>query len=420
MIRKILTYASGEVLVKGVAFLAVPLYSHLIQPSEYGVLGFLKSITSFLPFILTFYYLYAYVRLSVEVEEKKLISTYFYLGLFLNMFYFLSALALYYLFIQDFSIELHYFMLSIMASSSIYMFQILQMYYRSKGMASSYMKLSVIYSLLGVSLNLFSLLYFKDNIFAMLFSSFFVSMLLSVIAYQILKQQVEWRLFDLNLVKKVLSYSIPLVPGAIALLLFSQSDKIILINYVSTAELGIYTMAFTIGLSMSYIGSAFFMSYQPLFYEKMSAGLSLEIVNQFWKNILFLISTLILDFVIIYSVYQFINPKYEAGLHLAFLIAIAYTFISFAQMMELHLTHIKKTSLVSIVYGAGGVLTLVNLWLLIPVYGDKGAAFSLLISSFVISILMYFVAQKNLYLAYNKFSLLGFYGISLSLAWIVF
>lgn len=419
MIKKILTYASGEVLVKGIAFLAIPLYSHLIQPGEYGVLGFLKSVTSFLPFILTFYYLYAYVRLSVEVEDKKLISTYFFLGLFLNIFYLLSALGLYILVIQSFEIDLYYFILSIMASASIYMFQVLQMYYRSKGMASSYLKFSVIYSFLGLGLNFAALIFFQDNIFAMLFSSFLVSLSLSIIAYQKLKHHVEWALFDLILVKKILAYSVPLVPGAIALLLFSQSDKIFLINYVSTVELGVYTMAFTIGLSMSYIGSAFFMSYQPLFYEKMSAGLKEEVENQFWKNVLFLLSALALDFIIILIVYQFVNPKYEDGLPLAFVIAIAYTFISFAQMMELHLTHIKKTFLVSLVYGIGGILTLVCLWFFIPIFGKYGAAYSLLISAVVISMLMYYIAQKNLYLSYNRLYVLGFYVVGLGSAWLI-
>ena len=419
MIKKILTYASGEVLVKGVAFLAIPLYSHLIQPSEYGVLGFLKSVTSFLPFILTFYYLYAYVRLSVEVEEKKLISTYFYLGLFLNAFYFMSALGLYFLVIQDYEIDLHYFILSIMASSSIYMFQVLQMYYRSRGLAGSYMKLSVTYSILGLSMNFLALIYFKDNVFAMLFSSFLVSFSLSIIAYQVLNKQVHWELFDFELVKRILAYSTPLVPGAIALLLFSQSDKIILLHYVSAADLGIYTLAFTVGLSMSYIGSSFFMSYQPMFYAKLSAGLQEEIEEQFWKNMMFLISALILDFLIVYIVYQFVDFKYKSGLQLAFIIAISYTFISFSQMMELHLTYIKKTFLVSVVYGIGGILTLICLGLLIPEYGQVGAAISLLLSSFCISLLMYYVAQKNLYLSYNKVSIASFYLVVSGLIWIV-
>ncbi len=419
MIKKILTYSFGEVLVKGVSFLAIPLYSHLIHPEEYGTLGFLSSLVSFLPFIFTFYYLYAYVRFSVEVEKKKLISTYFYLGLFLNIFYFLSALMLYFLLVKNYNIELKYFILAITASSTIYMFQVLQMYYRSQGLAKSYIKFSVIYSLFGLLLNFTFLLYFKDNVFAMLLSSSVTALLVSILAFKILKQYIDWKLFDKKLVKKVLKYTIPLVPGAIALLLFSQSDKIILINYVSKAELGVYTLAFTLGLSMSYIGSAFFMSYQPLFYEKLSQGLNEEIREQFWKNIIFILGSLALSFCIIFIAYQFIDSRYISGLNIAFMIAIAYSFITFAQMMELHLTHIKKTSLVSLVYLVGGVMTIVNLFILIPIYGREGASLSLLISAFVISILMYFVAQKNLYIAYSKVSVGSFYIITLLLAGII-
>ncbi len=419
MIKKILTYSLGEVLVKGVSFLALPLYSHLILPEEYGTLGFLNALTSFLPFVFTLYYLYAYVRFSVEVEEKKLISTYFYLGLFLNIFYLGSALILYFLLIENYNIELKYFILAIISSSSIYMFQILQMYYRSQGLVKSYIKFSVTYSLVGLSLNFLFLLSFKDNVFAMLLSSAVTSLIVSIIAFKILRQYIDWKLFDKVLVKKVLKYTIPLVPGAIALLLLSQSDKIVLINYVSKEELGVYTLAFTLGLSMGYLGSAFFMSYQPLFYEKLSQGKDKEIKEQFWKNIIFILGALISSFGVIFIAYQFIDKRYIDGLNIAFIIAISYSFITFTQMMELHLTHIKKTYLVSLVYGVGGIITIVNLFLLIPTYGTTGASISLLISSFIISVLMYIVAQKKLYIAYNKVSLILFYIVTLSLAGIV-
>jgi len=419
MIKKILTYSFGEVLVKGVSFLAIPLYSHLIMPSEYGTLGFLNSLVSFLPFIFTFYYLYAYVRFSVDENEEKMLSTYFYMGLFLNLFYFFSALIIYFLFIQHYQIELKYFILSILGSSLIYIFQVLQMYYRSKGLASSYIKLSVAYSLMGLVLNFIFLIFLKDNVLAMLLSSAFTSLSLSVLAYIILRKFVTWEQFDKRLVKRIFTYSLPLVPGAIALLLFSQSDKIILINYISKEELGVYTLAFTLGLSMSYIGSAFFMGYQPLFYEKLSQGYDNEVKEQFWKNIIFIILALCLALGVISIAYQFINQKYNSGLYLSLTIATAYSFITFSQMMELHLTYIKKTALVSLVYGVGGVFTITCLFFLIPIYGVKGAAFSLFLGALVISLFMYFMAQHYLYLEYNKIVLILFYSFILMLGWVL-
>jgi O-antigen/teichoic acid export membrane protein len=419
MIKKILTYSFGEFLVKGISFLSIVFYSKLILPHEYGTLGFLSSLVSFLPFILTFYYLYAYVRFSVEVKEKRLISTYFFMGLVLNIFYFASAVLLYFLFIQRYNIEFKYFILSISSSSMIFLFQILQMYYRSRGLANTYIKFSILYSVIGLTLNFSFLLYFKDNVFAMLLSSSVTSLAVSIVAYQILKKYIHWKLFDISLVKKILQYTIPLVPGAIALLVFSQSDKIILINYITKDELGVYTLAFTLGLSMAYIGSAFFMGYQPLFYEKMSQHLTDEIEHQFWKNIVFILLALLLSFLVIYIAYYFVDSKYSSGFKYALTIALAYSFITFSQMMELHLTYIKKTLLVSLVYGIGGVLTIGLLFTLIPLYGAKGASMSLLISAFIISVLMYLLAQRKMYLNYNKSVLLGYYVVTLSIGGIL-
>jgi O-antigen/teichoic acid export membrane protein len=249
----------------------------------------------------------------------------------------------------------------------------------------------------------------------MLLSSAITSLFVSVVAYRILKSSIYFKLFDITLVKKVLKYTIPLVPGAIALLLFSQSDKIVLINYISKSELGVYTLAFTLGLSMSYIGSAFFMSYQPMFYEKITQNLTSDIEHQFWKNIVFIISALFLSFLVIYIAYQFVDVKYSSGIKYAFTIALAYNFIAFSQMMELHLTYMKKTFLVSLVYGVGGILTIILLFILIPLYAAKGASVSLLISAIVISLLMYYLAQKEMYLNYSKTMLSLYYIVNLSI-----
>lgn len=414
MIKKILTYSFGEILVKGSAFLAIPLYSHLILPIEYGTLGFLNALVAFLPFIFTLYYLYAFVRFSVETEEKQLISTFFYLGIFLNIFYLISALIVYSVFIKYYDIALKYFILSILGSSLVFVFQILQLYYRSKGSSKSYIRISVSYSLVGLSLNFLFLLLLDDNVLAMLLSSMSTSIIATLFAYKILFHNIKWKLFDLSLVAKILKYSIPLVPGAVALLMFSQSDKIILVNYISKEELGIYTLAFTIGLSMAYIGSAFFMAYQPIFYDKLSKGLFDEIKNDYWKILIFLLLALLLSFLAIFIVYQFINIKYIEGFKLSLIIALAYCFVAFSQIMELHLTYMKRTSIVSLVYGFGGILTISTLFILIPLLGTKGAALSLFLSAFLISVFMYNIAQRYLFISYNKFYVVSFYLFTLS------
>lgn len=419
MIKKILTYSFGEVLVKGISFLAVPLYSRLILPSEYGTLGFLNALFVFFPLVFTMYYMYAYIRFSVDVEDERLISTYFYLGLFLNIFYFLCAMILYFLVIQNYDIQLKYFVLAIVGSISLYMFQIIQMYNRSKGLANKYLKFSITYSLTALVLNLTFLLLMEDNVNAMLGSSALVSILASLLAYKFLKGYIIWKKFDISLVYDILKYSIPLVPGAIALLLFSSSDKIILIQYISKEELGIYTLATTLGLAMGYLGRAFFMGYQPLFYEKIAAQRYNDIKEQFWKNILMLLVALIATLGIIFIAYKVIDIKYITGLPVAMSIALTYSFVTFSQMMELHLTHMKKTSYVSYIYGIGGIMTVIGLLIFTPSFGTLGAIMVLFTSAFITSITMYVTAQKVLYIPYNKLFVTLFY-LSVLCLWYIF
>jgi len=409
MIKKILTYSFGEMIVKGISFLALPFYSYLILPEEYGVLGFLSSLTSFLPFIFTLYYLYAYVRFSVDVKDEELLSTYFYMGLFLNIFYFVSAIILYLLLIKSYDIQLKYYILSIGSSTSVYLFQVLQMYYRSKGKSSEYLKFSIVYALGALALNFIFLLYFKDNILAMLLSSLFISIGASLVAYRVLKEYVKWEFYNFKLVVEVLKYSIPLVPGAIGLLLFSQSDKLVLASYVSKEELGVYVMATTIGLAMGYLGRAFHMAYQPIFYGKISENKHDEIQEQFWKNMILIMLASVSVLFIVYVAYQFIDGKYTEGMYVSCIIALTYTFVTFSQMMELHLTYVKRNALVSYIYVFGGVLTLVLLWVFIPTYGTKGAAIILYFTAMLTSILMYIVSQKILYIPYRKSFVLMFY-----------
>jgi len=419
VIKRILTYSFGEVLVKGLSFLAIPLYSSMILPEEYGALGFLNALIVFLPFVLTLYYLYAYVRFSVDIEDNRLISTYIYMGLFLNIFYLLFALLLYFLFIENYEIVLKYYTLAILASATIYIFQIMQFYHRSKGLANKYLQYSIIYALSALSLNFILLYFLSDNVLAMLSSKLLISIIVSILAYNILKEYISWEKFDKTLMYDILKYSTPLVPGAIALLLFSSSDKLILLKYISKEELGIYTLATTMGLGMGYLGRAFFMGYQPLFYEKIAYNKYNEIKEQFKKNIFMLLVAILAMLIVIHIGYQVIDDKYITGKPIAISIALTYSLVTFSQLMELHLTYMKKPAYVSYIYGFGGLATVIALWIFTPYFGTIGAIVVLFSTALLTSFLMYYIGQKVLYIQYNKLYLLLFYGTIIFLWYIL-
>lgn len=408
MLKKLFIYISGDVMVKGLAFITLPFYSHLITPQEYGTIGLLSAIVAFLPVTLTLSYINGFVRFFFETDTKTILSTFVFLGLFLNIIYIILSVILYHFFIYTFKIDFFYFILAISASALVFIFHILLVYYRSTSSAISYRNATIFYGLSSISLNVGLLLALDDNILAMLLAGLINTILVSSIALRILRTEIAWKYVSWSLITNVLRFTAPLTLAAFGLLIFSQMDKLVLSEYITKAEIGVYVMAFSIALAVSYLGNAFFMSYQPLFFKQAEKQPN-AIVKHYGKVIAFILSAMLITFFAIGVIYQVINIRYLHGIKVALIITMAYSFLIFAQIMELHLSYIKKTSVVSIVYGLGGTISFISLLLLVPKYGMIGAAYALFIGGFVMSILMYNLAQKYFFLPYNKIVLLYFY-----------
>lgn len=413
MLKKLFIYISGDIIVKGLAFLTLPFYSHLITPQEYGTIGLLSAIVAFLPVTLTLSYINGFVRFFFETNIKTILSTFMYLGLFLNILYIILSIILYQFFIYTFEIDFFYFILAISASALVFIFHILLVYYRSITAATSYRNVTIFYGLSSLSLNISLLLILDDNILAMLLASLINAIIVSSLALYLLKTEIAWKDVSWSLSKNVLRFTAPLTLAALGLLIFSQMDKLVLSKYITKAEMGVYVMAFSIALAVSYLGNAFFMSYQPFFF-KQAEKQSDDIVKNYGKVIVFIVSAMLITFFAIGVIYQLINIKYMHGIKVALIITMAYSFLIFAQIMELHLSYVKKTSIVSIVYGLGGIISFISLLWFVPEYGMIGAAYALFIGGAIMSILMYNLAQKYFFLPYNKVTLFSFYIIMIS------
>ncbi len=417
MVKKLFIYITGDVLVKGLGFLTLPLYSHLILPDEYGTLGLLNAIVAFMPVVLTLSYINGFVRFHIDIDDKTVVSTFVFLGSILNLIYFVIALLIYEFIVYRYEIPFKYFLLAIITSISIFIFHILLVYFQSNSNAKAYMKITVFFGLSGIVYNLIFLLLFEDNILAMLLAGLTNTLIISVYTLNILRESISWTHVDFSLAKEVLRYTSPLTFGAIGLLIFSQMDKLILAEYITKLELGIYVMAFSISLAISYLGRALFISYQPTFLQLAKQNNNL-IIEKYHIIVLFIFGSMILTFIAIGIIYQLIDVKYYIGIKVAFVNTIAYAFLVYAQMMELHLSYKKKSIASALIYGTGGFLTIALLYYFIPQYGMIGASYALVISGFIISVLMFFIAQKYFYLKYDNKITVAFY-LALSLSFIL-
>lgn len=66
-------------------------------------------------------------------------------------------------------------------------------------------------------------------------------------------------------------FSLPLLPGALAYLILSVSDRIILERNVPMAEIGIYNVAFTMALALNIVIQSGYKAIEPEIFKRYGA-----------------------------------------------------------------------------------------------------------------------------------------------------
>src|SRR5690606_2266478 len=103
------------------------------------------------------------------------------------------------------------------------------------------------------------------------FTATVVALLFSIIAVCILKSK---HLYSLNIDKVSLRngvlYSSPLIVHSISNYLISYADRYFILTFYDLGHVGIYSVAYQIGLIMSFVGNSFNQAYTPFLFKKLS------------------------------------------------------------------------------------------------------------------------------------------------------
>lgn len=189
---------------------------------------------------------------------------------------------------------------------------------------------------------------------------------------------------DVKLIKKMLSFSLPLVFGGIAYWGLTAMDRIFLRALVGFEELGVYAISVSLAAAVSVISTIFSNIWHPIVYKWIKEGVRPDLVTLVVENTLIAVA-LVWSLVGLFSwvIPYFLPPEYKA---------IEYLIIACVAMPLLYL--LSETTVVGVgitrrtsfaMFSSAGAFV-VNVFLnyvLIPYYGAAGAALATLVSFFV-------------------------------------
>ncbi len=420
-------YGLGTIVPRLLNYLLLtPFYTRVFVKGEYGMVTELYAYVAFLMVLLTYGMETAYFRFVENAKNKDKVYTTVLTSLFTTSTLFIILVILFAQPLADiirYSANVEYivyfaFIIGIDAFSSIPFARL-----RQQKKPGRFAMIKIVNVVVNISLNLFFLwlcpLILKNNpdsIIGIFYSEeigvgyAFISNLVATIVTLILlfpdiiKTRIQ---FDVDLLRNMLTYSLPLLVVGLAGMVNEVSDKIFL-KYLwpdpETAldQVGIYGACFRLAVLMTLFTQMFRYAAEPFFFaqakEKNSKTVYADVMKYFiiFGLIIFLVIMLYID---IFK--YFIGSNFREGLYVVPIVLFANLFLGIFYNLSVwyKLTNLTRYGAAIAIIGA--TITIILNIILIPVIGYLGSAWAHFACYFVMMIISFFWGKKYFPINYD-------------------
>lgn len=397
----------GEIVPRLLNFLLLPIMTRYLTPADYGVIGYVDSIILFVfifsVFSLNSFLLREYFELDSPISKKKLLGNFFITLIIYNFFLFFVIFGLFYFSFQF--VEMQFPLMPILTIALVCNFLEIfclfpQIIYRVQERALSYVYFASSKTLFHMIAVIFFLhFYYEDHgPIVKYYGILFPCLIFAFLSFYIVKKNA---IFSINFlqIKQGILFAMPLVLGALSICVIDVSDRIILENYVSMRDIGIYSIAYALGFSINIIIKGSYKAFEPLIFKNSKESNFLTFFTTI-KNEYYALIFMSCIFVVFFSkeiVLLILPDTYYSAHTIMPIIALAafakgiYTIQVMLLMIE------KRTKVISKIMIFGAVLNVLINLLFIGFFGVIVAAFSTLLSF----LLMAFLVHKESFKYYK-------------------
>lgn len=389
-------YSLGEIIPRILSFLLLPLLTRYLSPEDYGITGYITTTVTFL-YVFTIlsvntYALRNYYKYETELERKTLVGNIF---VFLTTWGFVMLcveVLLLPVIISAFQIQVPfypYFLLGLLINYFDVVSVVPLIAYRVHQDAKRFVMLGVGRTILQYLLMVLFVVHLNLGLYGA-----YLGRLLGCIPFVILYFYIIRikGIFTINTqqIRDALIFSLPLLPGALSYLVISIFDRIVLERYVSLSELGIYSIASTLALTLNIVILGMYRSFeQKIFQTHGQDGYTILIdrLYRIYIALLYIAGFLMIAFsrelLFLLTTSEFYNAEnYIVYLTVAVIISGINTFLSTLFIAEQNRKMVTKASIASVIISVAANI------ILIRYYGIIGACFASM-GAFLIACIMY-------------------------------
>ena len=397
LFKNTIYYSIGEICPRIISFLLLPIYTQYLSTSDYGILAYTNTVNSFLfvlgslslnTYILRFYFIH-----QAEEQRKQMIGSIYMAILGVNILILGLAYAILPHVISDFHLQVPwnpYFKLAIIVNFLDSFSIIPLVIYRVKQQAQFFVCLNLSRTILQVVLTIYFIVFQKTGLIGNYYASILAYAPFVLIYIGIIKKYACFKL-KVSYISEGLRYALPLLPGALAYLVLSVSDRLILERNVAMSEIGIYNVAFTLSLALNVVIQSGYKAIEPEIFKRYSSQdyyIFLRKVQSLFFVVIYIVGlglTLFSQEIFYYITAQ---PFHEAYKYVPILIVgvimtgqnVIYSGILSAE---------KRNKVVGMAALCGAIVSICLNISLTPLWGAKAAAISSALSFFLMNTILF-------------------------------
>ena len=377
-------------------YLLVPLYTYALTTSEYGVVDLITTTVTLLIPILTISISEAIMRFALDNDVDKGVVISF--GILLSICSSLLILALSPLFRMSTIID-EYFFLFVGVYFSHVLVSVLGQFAKGCENVKAYTVAAVIQTASFLGCNILFLItwhwgtrgYLLANIISNFLNIFVLLILSDTLRYiRILHRS------DFGTMKKMVSYSVPLIPNNISWWVSNSSDKYILNLFFGTALVGLYSTAYKIPSIMQVFTTIFWSAWQISAVEDFGSKSSIEFFSNIYRllsSMMSIVCGIVITLSELIALFAFQKDFFLAWKFTPILV-FSFLFSGMSSFLGTIYTSAKKTKSIFISTTVGALLNIILNFVLIPEFNGYGAAIATLVSYFSIWIFRIFDSRK--------------------------
>jgi O-antigen/teichoic acid export membrane protein len=202
----------------------------------------------------------------------------------------------------------------------------------------------------------------------------------------------------MNVLKRSLVFSLPLLPGLATSWITSLSDRLILAYYGRIAEVGLYSISFLIAQMVYFINDAVMRVQGPIGYSALT-----ENIIEGKKQLSEFLSVFIWGLILIYLMitlfskellFLFANSRYHSAYKIVAILAFIYVLGGVYRPFSIIISYHSKTWLIAAASILSAIVNAALNFAFIPYFGQLAAAWSTLFSVLTYTIWVIIWAQK--------------------------